>query len=115
MSLIRTPRAFLVDRYPQKLTTYERGAIKGHFGQFKPEFVRIELTDWNRHLDFCKKNVDKKDDIVVIGAVGAKEAQIGTAYWAIAHGYIHAIFGKDLKLRQLTGMTIKSKRLPKFR
>src|SRR6267378_1726806 len=113
MPALKPPKVFLVSLSPHKLTAYERGAIVRHFGRAKPEFVRIELTDWKTHLDFCIGNVDKKYDIVLISSIGAKVAQMGTAYWAVAHGFVHAFFGKDLRLRQLTDIVLKSKRLPR--
>lgn len=110
MASIRSPRAFLVRRSPQKLSPYERSAIVSLFGDDKPELIRIEIADAYSHFNFCKKNMDKNLDIVFLPKGLDFQGLVGLAVLASESGYTHAFFGEGLDIRKLTGMTVKSRK-----
>ena len=103
---------FLVNCTPSKLGPNERYAIEKHFGKSCPHFERIKISDWHSHLNFCKKNVVKKEDIIFIPGSMNELAVFGAAWSAVGHGFTHVFFdSRKEQLRKLTGLTVKSAQL----
>jgi hypothetical protein len=128
---LRSPRprkVFLVNRDPHKLTGGQLSRLKRCFPHEEVDIVRIDFppkTDplgteaeknllpiWYAHVNYCKENLNKKKDVIVLTSERDAVHWAGIMLMAAIEGYIHLIIKSGGEIAELTTIKIESRPFP---